>query len=107
MIQESASPQHAAPPVNGRTVRNVKESTGLMTFRRDAATDENLRYLRAELAGVVPGDVPSCSMLVRRALALYRSRVEQLAKVHDLGHEMHRVREGTRLPMIHRRRDAC
>lgn len=91
-------------PVNGRQVRNVKESTGNFTIRRDAATDDTLLYLRKELSGTIPGDVPSHSMLVRRALSFYRKEIERLAPVHDLGWEMARVREGTRLPILRRKK---
>lgn len=91
-------------PINGRQVRNVKESVGNLTFRRDAATDDTLLFLRKELSGTLPGDVPSHSMLVRRALALYRKEIERLSQVHDLGYEMNKVREGTRLPILHKKR---
>ncbi len=88
--------------VNGNQVRRIKASTGNLTLRRDSSCDDCLIYLRGTLAGVIPGDVPSHSMLVRRALQFYRSEVERLAKVHDLGREMARVREGSRLPVIHK-----
>ena len=91
-------------PVNGRQVLHIKQSIGNLTLRRDSTTDDHLLYLRGALSGVLPGDVPSYSMLVRRALTVYRDQIEKQAKVHDLGYEMHKVREGTRLPVLHKPR---
>lgn len=93
-----------APVINGRTVRHVKQSTGTMCLRRNNETDAALHYLRGALTGSTPGDSPSYSMLVRRALAVYRAQIEKQAKVYDLGYEMARVREGTRMPVLHKQK---
>ncbi len=88
-----------APPVYGKTVRYVKASIGLMTFRTDHATDVAFETIRKVLAGQDAGDIPSFSMVIRRAVVLYYQKINSLR--HDpaeFGHEFAKIREGTILP---------
>ena len=80
---------------NGRRSRYVKASVNTLGVRTDEAAERHLEFIRRTLTGDKPGDVPSQSAVVRRALAVY---AEQLQRREFLWGEFNKIREGTILP---------
>ncbi|ULA62992.1 MAG: hypothetical protein LZF86_90002 [Nitrospira sp.] len=89
-------PQH-----NGRRVRHVLQTTVVRKIRTDSETDTALTWLKSALAGTSPTDRPSISLLVRRALKLYRGHISSLLETpQGTKYELLLVRQGSRLPTL-------
>lgn len=90
-----------SPSINGKSVRHIiGTSTGLASFRTNLQTQYTINSLRALLT-TAPGDCPSTSMLVRRALSLYQDYVLKCRDNFSLEQEQATVRQGTRMPNYH------
>lgn len=89
-------PQH-----NGRCVLHVRHTTAVRKVRTDGESEATLVWLRSALAGQAPADRPSISLLIRRALKLYRGHVSSLLGTpQGLDYERLLVRQGSYLPTI-------
>lgn len=89
------------PALAGRSRRHATGQTAaIRTFRADVTTERTLKTLREWLAGVVAeGDVVSVSLLVRRAIEVYKSHVAALAQTPGaLAYEKAAVRQNSHLP---------
>jgi len=60
---------------NGRRTRHVASSTARLAFRIDSEGEKALMYVKGALRGHLPGDVPSDSAIMRRALTIYRQHL--------------------------------
>ena len=87
---------------NGRRNRYVKQSVSFLGVRTDETAERHLEFIQHTLTGDKPGDVPSQSAVVRRALAVYAERLQSREGVWG---EHHKIREGTILPIRKRYRE--
>ena len=86
---------------NGRRVRHCKASVSRTTVRTDGEAEYALKFAKEALKGSIPGDVPSASMIIRRALALYRIRLaSDMRSPDDLKAECTAIRHGSVMPKI-------
>lgn len=91
------------PHHNGRCVLHVRHTTAVRKLRTDGESEAALVWLKATLAGQTPADRPSISLLIRRALKLYRGHVSSLLGTpQGLDHERRLVRQGSHLPTLRR-----
>lgn len=92
---------------NGRRVRHIRRSIEVRVFRSDEASESTLKFAKDALSGEQPGDHPSVSMVIRRALRLYRGHLSNaLHTPLGLKAEYAAIREGTIMPTIAPREDA-
>lgn len=91
----------ASPHLNGRRVLHVRQATKVRRLRTDHESEAALDWLKGTLAGERPEDRPSISLLLRRAVKLYRAHVSSLlAAPQGLERERRAVRQNSRLPRI-------
>jgi hypothetical protein len=80
---------------------------GVVAYRKlnaDETAERHLTSLREYLRGKSEEDTPSVSSVLRRALAVYASHVQAIARDPvGLTYEKTRVREGSRLPTLRKR----
>ena len=89
------------PSTNGRRVRHVRMSTSIQTFRTDAAAEATLELAKERLAGTENHDRPSVSLIVRRALVLYRRHLAGLVGTpQGIRNEQTALWIGSRLPRL-------
>ncbi len=89
------------PQLNGRRVLHVRYTTDVRKLRTDRESEAALKWLKAALAGEAETDRPSISLVVRRALKLYRGHVSSLLGTpQGLDSERRAVRQDSRLPTI-------
>ena len=90
----------------GKLRRYVKVTDQTRNFRSNLQSEQHLQTLGTYLAGV-DADVPSVSMLLRRAVAVYRDHMRAIAANPPLLEaEKKKVREGTILPSVGKTRRA-
>jgi hypothetical protein len=91
----------AYPHLNGRRVLHVRKTTDVQRLRTDHESEAALNWLKATLAGDRVEDRPSISLVVRRALKLYRGHVSSLLGTpQGLDRERRAVRQDSRLPRL-------
>lgn len=93
---------------NGRRVRHVRYCAGLRVFRADDDAERTLEFAKQALTGETPADHPSVSMILRRALKIYRRHLDS-ALHSPLGLKIEHVaiREGTVMPAIGKPKGEC
>jgi hypothetical protein len=90
---------------NGRRVRHCRRSVGLMTVRTDHEAQYALKFAKETLAGSMLGDSPSVSMIMRRALQVYRRYLaSEMSTPCGLEAEYKAIRRDTIMPMIRKHR---
>ncbi len=88
----------------GRQSRFVKDRIAVRNFRTDRQSEQHIQTLGVYLAGV-GADVPSISMLLRRAVAVYQDHLKAIAATpHLIEAEKKKVREGSILPSPDRKK---
>jgi hypothetical protein len=91
---------------NGRRVRHCRQSMSRTTVRTDADAQNTLKLAKERLSGNIPGDIPSASMIVRRALQIYRRHLlSELHGPYGIEAEYNAIREGTIMPTIRKHRE--
>lgn len=90
------------PLLAGRRQLHVKQTAVVRNVRMDHEAEDTLKMARERLAGVEAHDRPSVSLIIRRALKVYRGHLLQtLGTPQGLRNEVAAVRFGARLPTLH------
>jgi hypothetical protein len=70
-----------------------------MTVRTNHEAEHAMRFVKQTLAGPSPGDSPSVSMIMRRALQVYRQYLAaEMSRPYGLEAEYNAIRHDTVMP---------
>ena len=90
---------------NGRRVLHVKHTSAVRKLRTDHESERALIFLKQTLAGQAAHDRPSISLVMRRAIKLYRGHVSSLLGTpQGLDRERRAVRENSHLPYLRKKK---